>query len=151
MAEAIALEEVKQNRKASSNKKNKNSNQKVLTEKSNALIIIRGSEEDSAGLKNLKDNLEFELLFANIKATTEVYSKEMTLNKQDVLKFNKLNYKYLILIDQLEENDEGSAKYNISVVSSSYGNDWHNLDDQFFDLNDKNSLKQFSKTVLKLL
>ena len=151
LAEAIALEEVKQNRKASSNKKNKNSNQNVLTEKSNALIIIRGSEEDSAGLKKLKDNLEFELLFANIKATTEVYSKEMTLNKQDVLKFNKLNYRYLILIDQLEENDEGPAKYNISVVSSSYGNDWYNLDDQFFDLNDKNSLKQFSKTVLKLL
>lgn len=119
--------------------------------KSNALIIIRGSQEDSTSLKNLKDNLEFELLFANIKATTEIYSQKMTLSKQDILKFNQPNYEYLILIDQLEQINKGADKYHISIVSSSYGNKWYDLEDQYFDLKDKNSLKQFSKTVLKSL
>ncbi len=136
---------------ASALKKKNKSIQKDRSEKSNALIIIWGSEEDSVDFKNLKDNLEFELLFANIKASSDIYSKEKTLNKPDVLKFNEPNYKYLIFIDQLDEKVEGNSVYKISIHSGSLGSGWTDLDDQPYNLKDRNSLKQFSKTVLKSL
>ncbi len=151
LAEAKVLNEEKQKISASAVKQKNKSIQKERSDKSNALIIIWGSEEDSVDFKKLMDNLEFELLFANIKATSEIYSKEKTLNKSDVLKFNEPNYKYLILIDQMEENLEGNSVYKISIHSGSLGSGWTDLDDQPYNLKDRNSLKQFSKTVLKSL
>jgi myosin heavy subunit len=151
VAEAKVLNEEKQKISASAVKQKNKSIQKERSDKSNALIIIWGSEEDSVDFKKLMDNLEFELLFANIKATSEIYSKEKTLNKSDVLKFNEPNYKYLILIDQMEENLEGNSVYKISIHSGSLGSGWTDLDDQPYNLKDRNSLKQFSKTVLKSL
>ena len=151
LAVAKLPKEAKQINKTTSSRKKNNLKHSTSNDKSNALIIIRGSEVDSVDLKVLKDYLEFELLFANIKAKTEIYTKEQTLNKDDVLKFNQPKYQYLVLIQQLEVIGDGNSEYKISVLSSYNETGWMDLDNQLYNLKDKKSLKLFSKTVLKSL
>ena len=151
LAVAKLPKEAKQNNKTTSSRKKNILKHSTSNDKSNALIIIRGSEVDSVDLKVLKDYLEFELLFANIKAKTEIYTKEQTLNKDDVLKFNQPKYQYLVLIQQLEVIGDGNSEYKISVLSSYNETGWMDLDNQLYNLKDKKSLKLFSKTVLKSL
>ena len=149
--EQAKLAEVKENKKPNTNRKKNILKHSTSNDKSNALIIISGSEVDSVDLKVLKDYLEFELLFANIKAKTEIYTIAQTLNKDDVLKFNQPKYQYLVLIQQIEEVGDGNSEFKISVHSSYNETGWKDLDNHIYNLKDKNSLKLFSKTVLKSL
>ncbi len=151
----IVLQENKP--KTSLNKKNKNpSNYKSKSvnktfDKSNALLIIRGSEEDFESFNKLKDNLELELLFTNIKATTQTFNLKEVVNKKDGLSFNQPNYKYLIFIEQFDTLEDGSSNFSISVYPSNSNSTWKDLEQRPFNLKDKTSLKEFSKTVLKSL
>ncbi len=120
-------------------------------DKSNALLIIRGNEGNFNLFNKLKDNLEFELLFANIKATTQIINLKEVVNKEDILNFNQPNYKYLIFIEQFETIEDGYSKFGISVYPSNSNSTWKDLEQRPYNLNDRTSLKEFSKTVLKSL
>ena len=120
-------------------------------DKSNALLIIRGKEEDFNSFNKLKDNLEFELLFANIKASTQIINLKDVVNKEDLLNFNQPNYQYLIFIEQFDTLEDGYSKFGISVYPSNSNSTWKDLEQRPFNLNDRTSLKEFSKTVLKSL
>ena len=47
--------------------------------------------------------------------------------------------------------EDGFSKFGISIYPSNSNSKWKDLEQQSFNLNDKTSLKEFSKTVLKSL
>ncbi len=146
------IKPLNRNRKKSSDKSSKSSlklNKPI--DKSNALLIIRGKVEDFDSLNKLKDNLEFELLYVNIEATTQIFNLKEVVNKEDILKWNHLNYKYLIFIEQFDAIEDGSSNFGISVYASNSNSTWINLEQRPFNLNERSSLKEFSKTILKSL
>lgn len=142
----------KRKSKKSVNKKNQSSvNKSTTINKSNALIIIVGKESFFNSFEKLKDNLEFELLFANIKATTEILDLKEVVNKDDILSFNKSKYKYLVFIKQFDIDEVESLKFDMSIFSPNSNSNWKDLEQRSLNLEDKNSLKDFSKTILKSL
>lgn len=143
---------LKKKQKKSSNKTKESSmSLNKSTDKSNALLIIRGNEEDFSSFNKLKDRLELELLYANIRTTTQILNLKEVVIKEDLLSFNQPNYNYLIFIEQLDTIDDGSSNFGISIYPSSSNSTWKDLEQRPFNLNNKKSLKEFSKTVLKSL
>lgn len=137
--------------KKSTSLKDKSKSAEVPSNKSNALIIIRGQDENNNLYKDLQDNIESELLFANIKASTQILNTENTFDKTNVLNWNKSEYEYLILINQLGNKENGESIFKISIHSDKTNSDWKDLNEKSYDLSKRTSLKELSKKVLKSL
>ena len=134
----------------STHKKNKDTNSGVTTNKSNALIIIRGQDEDHGIFKELLKNMEFELLSGDIKASTHILNTKQAFDEKRVLDWNKSKYDYLLLINQMEKKEDGDSVFKISIYSEKTNSKWQELSENSYDLSDPLSLKELSNSVLKL-
>ncbi len=116
-----------------------------------ALVVLRGKKVDAENLKNLKDNVEFDFLFANAKATTKIYDNTTELDLTKIIKNNQANYDMVILVNQEDYKGDGFHYYQISTYNYATNSDWKNLEIQSFNISDRASLKKFSKTITKSL
>ncbi|NNL16142.1 MAG: hypothetical protein HKO81_05830 [Flavobacteriaceae bacterium] len=142
----------KKNLKTHSSKTNESTlSFKKSINKSNALLIIRGKEEELNSFNDLKDNLEFELINANIKATTHIINFKKVVNKEDILSFNKHKYKYLVFIEHYSTTEDDLSIFTISVYTPNDASTWKDIEQTSYNLEDDKSLKEFAQTVLRSL
>ncbi len=140
----------RKNRKAENNK-NKAKDVGIPEDRSNALLIIRGQDENYQLFRNLQENLEFELLFSDIKTSSQILNTKKAFDKERILNWNKSKYNYLILINQMGEKENGESVFKISIHSEATNSEWKELDEIPCDLSNGQSLKELSDAVLKSL
>ena len=113
--------------------------------KINTLVILRAKEDDANNIKKLQDNIEFDFLFAQTKATTHIYTKDQEIDKTTISSHNKSKYDYIIVVDQLDYQGDGYSNYQISTYNTD--SNWKDATIQSFNISNRESIKKFSKTI----
>ena len=125
-------------------RKNENLEQKKSYD---VFLVIKGNEIDNKGLGDLKDYIEFDLLFANKKTNSVIFNEDTTIDKDNFLQWNKEKFKYLIIIEQLQSKEDDIGLYKLSTFKE-FDSNWNEINGLTYNIYERSSLKEFSKKVL---
>lgn len=132
-------------------KQNSNNSNVSVIKMVNAYIAILGKQTDNKSFKDLKDNIEFDFMFAKAKSNIEIFNTEIPLSRQEIAANAKADNNIIIIIHQGEYVGDGKYQYEISFTEKETGNNWKNNIQEVCNLSLRDDLKTLSKKVTDAL